>query len=303
MRKLCFVLTALLLTVPAMAGIKVQCNQIGSDPCVVISYQMDGGDTNLPRGFGLDITVDNGRTIENYSDANEIFWVYPGNITITDGNVTSQGDPIAPSGDPCTKGQLGDAGVTIEMGSLWDPCDVNHPVGPVSTGTLLTLILSDVDCNVAIVGNSARGNVVLENTVEAVVDYNGCHVEGVPPCWTGDATSLAEWQSVGSPDCWCISINPRQCHGDADALNEGKLSYWVAGGDLGILLAAWSKAYPDMVGQSTNGVPWICADFDHEFEGKLSYRVAGGDLGILLKNWSMDNGPDPNCADAVGSQE
>jgi hypothetical protein len=307
MRKLCFVMTALLLTASAYAGVTISCEQVGNpaDGIVEVSYEATD-DANLPRAFGLDITLDSDANIVEIvsGSASDDYWVYPGTIVITSGSVTNQGTPVAPDTDPGALGGVGTGGMTIEMGSLYnDPCDPEHQDPPGLTGVLFQFKVSD-NCHVTIAGNSARGNVVLESTEEATdVTYTGCDiVKGVPDCWP-EGSSKAEWDSVGKPDCWCIENNPRQCHGDADGASEGKNSYWTANADLGVLLAAWNKPYSAIEGQSYNSVPLICADFDHLSEGKNSYRVANTDLGILLKNWNINNKPDPNCANVLGSQE
>ena len=179
MRNLLFVLAALLLVTSAMAEVKIECTADGNE--VTVTYDQNTADP-LPRGFGLDITVDGGATIDviTYSDPN--FWVYPGSIVITGGIVTTQGIPV---GDPCdaptdTEDGLGTAGITVEMGSLYDPADGNIPDDtPGFSGTLLkfTVTLDGNDANVVITENAARGGVVLENV--AGVDPNfmgGCVV-------------------------------------------------------------------------------------------------------------------------------
>ena len=112
-----------------------------------------------------------------------------------------------------------------------------------------------------------------------------------------DHNDYNEWVDVNEPDCWCYG---RQCRGDADNFAEGgKLMYWVSVNDLNVLLAAWQKKYSLMAGQTYEGTPWICADFDHYPAGgpKLMYRVSVGDLNILLASWQIEDGPDPNCFD------
>ena len=104
-----------------------------------------------------------------------------------------------------------------------------------------------------------------------------------------------EWESVGSPECWVASINPRQCKGDADGLSEGKQNYWVSTNDLDILIAAWNKSFAEIDGQTVGGVPLICADSDHLPQGKQEYRVSTNDLDILIANWQIADGPAPDC--------
>lgn len=110
-------------------------------------------------------------------------------------------------------------------------------------------------------------------------------------CFEGDAAARAEWEAVGSPDCWCASVNPRQCKGDADGLAQGDNSYWVSTADLAILLSAWNKPLEALDGNM------ICADFDHAAQGDNAYRVSTMDLAILLSNWQKADGPAADCQD------
>jgi hypothetical protein len=107
-----------------------------------------------------------------------------------------------------------------------------------------------------------------------------------------DHPDYDEWVEVGEPICWSYS---RQCHGDADGASEGRQQYWVSTDDLDILIAAWNKTFAEIDGQTVNGVPLICADFDHEAQGTNSYRVSTDDLDILIANWNMANAPAGDC--------
>jgi hypothetical protein len=107
-----------------------------------------------------------------------------------------------------------------------------------------------------------------------------------------DHPDYSEWIEVGEPVCWCYS---RQCHGDADGKSQGKKKYWVSTDDLDILIAAWNKTFAEIEGEALNGVPLICADFDHMPQGKKQYRVSTDDLDILIANWQVANGPAPDC--------
>jgi len=110
-------------------------------------------------------------------------------------------------------------------------------------------------------------------------------------CFGAAVTGQAQWLAAGRPRCWCY---PRQCHGDADGLQEGKspLIWWVGSNDLTVLKAAWQKdtatvyAAPD-----PNG----CADFDRAEEGKspLIFRIGSNDLLVLKSNWQQD--PNADC--------
>ncbi len=133
--------------------------------------------------------------------------------------------------------------------------------------------------------------------ITTLADYNDF-------CYTGPQPT--EWVNVGKPKCWCASIQPRQCHGDADNVSQGKNNYWVSTYDSDVLFAAWNKNYPNLI--DANGahltinvggkdVPLICADFDHLPQGKNNYRVSTNDLDILyhVANWQIKNGPAPDC--------
>ena len=143
--------------------------------------------------------------------------------------------------------------------------------------------------------NATRGNVVLEDATEAIVDLAGATLVPV-----GAAVALSsmvapqdqEWLSVGQPACW---LNPRQCHGDADGQAQGPESFWVSTGDLDILIAAWNKTYEEIGGLSINGVPLICADFDHASQGSKKFRVSTNDLDILIANWQLAGQPAADC--------
>ena len=293
MRKLCFVLTALLLTVPAMATIDVNCAQVGTTADVEVTYDATA-DGNIPRAFGLDITVDSSATIDALvSDSNE-FWVHPGRIVISSGNITDEANALAVTGSTGALGGLGTGGITVEMGSLWDDEDANHPNQPPSTGVLLTFTVSG-DCNVTIAGNAARGNVVLESTAEASVAYSGCGVTvGSVGCFPSGHADHATWVARGSPTCWCGS--GRQCYGDAaddKAGSANKGYYYVGNSDLGVLVAAWRVKQPPK-GSGIIGTAGVCADFAHDKAGSANkgyYYVGNSDLGLLVSSWRVKEPP------------
>jgi hypothetical protein len=173
MKKMIFVLTALLLAAPAMANLVISCSANGNDVDINYNATEDG---NLPRGLGLEITVDNSATIDSISNESSDYWVYPGSIVIDPctGTMTDQGTPVA-SG-------LGTSTVILEMGSLHYPTGPSDTNSPPLTGTLLTITVSG-DCNIAIAGNGERGNVVRYAATEigsGDLTYTGCQVAGCP---------------------------------------------------------------------------------------------------------------------------
>jgi len=282
-----------------MATIQITCAQVGDTNEVAVSYNA-AADGNLPRAFGLNITVSAG-TIGSISSDSDDFWVHPGTIVITNGSVTNEGSPVAPAADPCALGGLGTSGMTIEMGSLYadeDPC---HPNPPANSGELLRFKLStNTDCTVTIDGEPARGNVVNETTAEAVTNLPAqCEVVFVTDCFPsggGWQTQYDAWIIRGKPSCWCSQYSSRQCHGDAGndrESNSKKGYYYVGGNDLNVLIAAWVKREPPkgsgIVGRvSSLGVPLVCADFHHDRESnskKGYYYVGGNDLNVLIQYW------------------
>jgi hypothetical protein len=310
MKKMIFVLTALLLAAPVMANVTISCAQKG-EACqgyaaVDISYAATE-DSNLPRGFGLNVSVDSGVTVTGVEagSANADYWVYPGSIVIDTNDpahVDDYGSPVV--------GSLPASSVIIEMGSLHYPTEPNGPNSPDMNGLLITLELSGTDCNVTVSGNATRGKVVNYAADEADTVYgSSCYIAG-PPCWTGVGAEWTAWDNVDRPCCWCSSIQPRQCHGDADGKALGKGNYWVSSEDLNVFVAALNKNYAQIQGQVYNhsGPPpyttdLICADYDHRPQGKGLYRVGSDDLNIFVKWLNTANKPDPNCLDVTGNQD
>lgn len=164
MKKVILVLAMLLIATPAWAGLTIEASQrnaSGPDCNVVtITYDMDGGDANIPRAFALEIELSQ----ENDANIGEViyvdpnFHVYPGSIVISGGQVTDQGTPVAVS-DVCS--------MIVEMGSLWAPTDpcVAHQEQPDPCGILMRFrVADDEDCHVDLELNAIRGKVVLEDT-------------------------------------------------------------------------------------------------------------------------------------------
>jgi hypothetical protein len=97
------------------------------------------------------------------ADAN--YRIYPGQIVIVDGNVIDYNTPYAP-------GDLGDANVTVEMGSLYT-MDANYAGDPNAgynkrpglSGTLLKFYTSG-NCTYAVTENAIRGGIVMEDPNE-----------------------------------------------------------------------------------------------------------------------------------------
>jgi hypothetical protein len=297
MRKLILALVVVMLAAPALADITITVEDLGGQQAA-INYS----GTELARAFALDITVDSG-TIDAISgftagDDTGTYGIFPANfsryITVdaATGEVADWTDPnynpVADANDPGALDGLGTAGITIEMGSLYDT------QAPATSGTLCVLDVSG-PCSMTVALNATRGNVVLEDATEATVDLTGAENVSIAgeSAYTGPYP--AEWEAVGKPDCWVAAINPRQCHGDADGVAQGKKKYWVSSVDLDVLIAAWNKPFADIEGQDLNGVPLICADSNHQSAGKKKYRVSAEDLDVLVANWNQADAPAPDC--------
>ena len=168
----------------------------------------------------------------------------------------------------------------------WDPNsqswvldDVRSPC--IDTGDPNSCIGFEPNPNGNVVNMGAYGG-----TAEASLSPSGIN------CISDDHQDYDEWVKVGEPVCWCYQ---RQCHGDADCKFEGKNKYWVSTNDLDILIAAWSKPFAEIEGQTLYGLDLVCADFDHKAQGKRKYRVSVNDLDILIAGWNKADEPDPNC--------
>jgi len=298
MKKIVFTLVLLLFTAPAWAAttVIIDANQVGDTNQVVITYEVVLPDVNLPRGFGLDITVSDGNIVacipymagECTADVgNRGFGIFPSTIVI---------DPAPPQaeiiyvGNPVSivqpaLGGLDTNGITIELGSLYQ-----EPNAPPSSGVLCTIVITK-SCIVRIKGNAARCGegseplgVVMEDETEIpnVVfgDANVIYVEGPGPCIPSDHPDYDDWVLLGEPNSWC---NKRQCHGDADGiLNEyGRGNFaWVSNEDIAILVAGFREIYVDAATS-----PWIAADFDrreNEYGRGNFARVSTEDINILV---------------------
>jgi hypothetical protein len=297
MRKMIFALVVVLLATPAWADIAITATDLGDG-----NVQIDYSGTELARAFALDITVDSG-TIDAVTgfavgDDNSGYGIFPANFSryitvdaatgeVADWAVAGY-SPVADANDPGALGGIGTTGITVEMGSLYDT------QAPALTGTLCIVSTSDAS-SLSVTTNATRGNVVLEDASEATVDLSGATDVPIGGAAGYTGPYPAEWQAVGQPDCWVASINPRQCHGDADGTSQGKNKFWVSTNDLDVLIAAWNKSFADIDGQDVGGTPLICADSDNLSQGKNTFRVSTNDLDILIANWQQANAPAPDC--------
>ena len=117
-------------------------------------------------------------------------------------------------------------------------------------------------------------------------------------CYGSGVAGYAQWLAVGRPLGWCNY--PRQCHGDADGLAEGKApnTYWVGNADLTVLKRAWNKTAAQLYLAPD---PNANADFNRNFEGKAPniLQVGNADLTILKTNWNSTPSTTYPAADCV----
>jgi hypothetical protein len=179
MKKMLFMLMALLIASPAFAGVTITCNQpTPGNGRVDINYSVTDAN-DLARAFALNVQVSAGN-ISDVTNVNAKYRIYPGTIVIDNGVVTNLGTPVAPNTDLGAKGGIGTSGITLEMGSLYNTSDVNDANKPAMSG-LLCSITATAACTVTISGNATRGNVVFESGATTDVSSN-CAVTFPPSC-------------------------------------------------------------------------------------------------------------------------
>ena len=219
MKKLICVLTLLLLASTAMADVTISCSSSGKT--VTVSYTATEN-ANKPRALGLDITVDGDGTIGNVVPLSQKFWVFPGTngLNIADLNFPS-GTPV---GDPCqapsdTELGVGSNGITVEMGSLHYPPEVNSVNAP-GLGPI-DLVSFDVSCtndvNVTIAGNAIRGKVVNYAASAATVAEVS---SGIYATCTVDATCVGNVKNDDS------IVNPQDITALVQLLVANKTQEW-----------------------------------------------------------------------------
>ena len=309
MKRFIMVLLVLLLAAPAMATLTITAADEGnSDGWVAITYVADAGDGNRPRAFGLNVAVSDGNVIDVDTSTAQPFRIFMGNIDINDitGEIDNFGSPVAPNTAPDDPGQLGSPSIVTEMGSIYDPCIPSNPNQPAYSGLVIRVQVSE-DCTLTVSANAARADtgVILESGASA--DVNFVAATSIPVsfgCFPEAHDDYDEWIDVNSPASWC---NPRQCHGDADGIeNEygapdpftGEYNKaWVSSEDIAVLIEGFRQPYsgdPAVDGGDPGSDPdtWIAADFDHTnneygapdpFTGEYNKaRVSSEDVTVII---------------------
>ena len=302
MRKVLYVLAALLIASPAMAvpNVDITCTP-GEGGWVTIGYNVTRGPAEPRlRALALEVEIDVGAIVDirgyHTGESDAVgglgYGIFPGSIGLADPENPVWGDPIAPPGDPGAAGTgLGTKKVVLEMGSLYDASvPGNEPVEP--SGTLCELRMSN-SCTVTVVEEKAnRGGVVMEDPGVAPTTNVASPTVLCSPVWTYTGPDAAEWVTVGSPAAWAATY---QCHGDADAGTElaGRDMVVVGLNDCVILLSGLRA--PIYTDPATN--PWIAADFDHatELAGRDWVRVGLNDCTLLLSYLRAPLPPPADC--------
>jgi len=308
MKKLLFVLMALLAAAPAMA-VQIKATDEGSG-VVRIDYIRTASEQRA-RAFGIDLSITSGNAVFSSivagsfktgesSASNPAFGIFPGRITITSsGTVTDYGNPQAVPGSAGYNA----SGITLELGSLYKG-DANSPAPGTAAATVQLCKIKytgSTDSFVTITANATRGGVVFEdaNAVPSPT-LTGTTIVFAPPseCVKTSAPFYSDWSAFGKPSCWCF---PRNCKGDADGGAQGAAKtgyYYVGTNDLNVLMAAWQIKQPPygsgINSKSYGSVQYVCSDFSHSAQGAAKtgyYRVGTDDLNALMSNWQIKQAP------------
>lgn len=296
MKKILFVLVALLFTAPAWSAVDITVTVDPEvDKCLAVIGYDARTEPNLPRAFALNIQADNDANIVSVALLSADYDIHPGTIVIdTQGEVTDYGSPVAPESDlpSDTLPGLDSNGVTIEMASLYAP--VGSPVNAPDPCGLLVSVTVDKECTLTITANVSRAGssgVVMESPDEVVtvnlpapILMEGCGVE--EECLKNTAAEYGDWVNWQSPDCWCYK---KQCRGDING--SSFLGKPVSLADLTTFKLAFNQ--PDSVVEGI--ADGICADLNHKaFLGK---RVTLADLTIFKANFNVPEASVPCCDD------
>ena len=173
---------AMLVFAAPVFGVTISCTDEGNG---VVRIDYDATDANtLPLAFALDITVDNGATIDAISDyvvgdsnADEPgYGIFPRSVLFDDtGRIIDWGFPdVEPDGNTAElQPGLGTNGITIEMATRYS--DIEN--APLPSDMLLKFNVNNHSAevvNVNIAPNIAGGGVILEDATIANVTAVGC---------------------------------------------------------------------------------------------------------------------------------
>jgi hypothetical protein len=203
MRKIVLLFLLLCMAVPAMAAsnVTITCTKtvVVDTNWVTVSW---ASDHNRIRAFGLDIKAygPDGNTsdpnmIMDVCDVNSNYRIYPGEISIVNGDVNAYNKPW----DPCDLADHNGV-LAVEMGSLYTTdsnyagdANAGYNKIPALTGTLLRFAYKKA-CGYRIDANQLRGGIVMEDPCEILTlssplfDSNGC----ITGCTVPDTTGMTQ---------------------------------------------------------------------------------------------------------------
>jgi len=288
MKKIIFVLVALLIASPVLADVDISAvaDVNGNSAVVTISYAATASEAI--RAIAIDITLVGDACVVDVDCVNGDFYIYPGSINIAgDGSVSDYGSCLCDDSYAGTLAGLESNGVTLEMGSLYE-AGVENP--PADANVLAVLTIEGCDSvDVVIALNAIRGGVVLEEpndtpTVHLTGDTAALDTCFEPLCMKLTAPEYTDWETWGKPNCWCYA---KQCRGD---LNGGSfIGKPVTMADLNLFKLAYNKSDVDLQGVADG----ICADLNHAaFIGK---RVTMTDLNTFKLYYNQLEAAVPEC--------
>jgi len=304
-------LAVLLMTVPALAvsNVDITCAKDGNG--VIVSYTSD---VNRIRAFGLDITV-TGANITKLEVLDPNYRIYPGQIVIVAGDVCDYNTPYAP-------GDLGDANVTVEMGSLYtlDPCyagdpDAGYRTQPPGLSGDLLKFYPDSNCTYDVNENPTIGGVVMEDPNEDP-NVSTCNDE-VYECIVPDVVNMtqADAEAAIEAEVFTVSIttdcNNTIADGNVISTNPAAGATPGCGTEVEVVVSTGECCFPS---DDPNWGEWVkvgkpdcwcyprqcLGDTDNASQGKSNYWVASDDLTLLLSAWSKpieDMSGNEICAD------
>ena len=258
MKKIALVIVALLIAAPAMADVTIRAATDGEAPGVFrLEYEATGDDASgaysLISGMAINVSITAG-TMDIVSNsykkdgestnASPGYGIYPGSIQFdVDKQVTSYGDPPAPSGDPGSLGDLPGNACTVECGALYDD-DAIPSDQPLAIGVICKFEVSEACCVTLAVEEVHRKGIVME--------------DGSAP----SNTVLVETCVVIGPvfpACWKDALGLTQCDGDFSGDGVG---FNVTSTDFILLKAAYLSTYGDPDPQANPYDP--CADANRD---------------------------------------
>jgi hypothetical protein len=261
-----------------MAEVYIRAATDGEDPGVFrLEYEATGDDAStlysLVSGMAINVSIDAGTmdiVADSYKDDGEStntspgYGIYPGSIQFdVDKQVTSYGDPVAPSADPGALGDLPGSACTVEAGALYDD-DAVPSDAPLAAGTICKFEIDPGEetevCVTLALESIHRKGIVME--------------DGSAPSGVTLVDVCVSFAAPG-PDCWNVSPNQdAQCHGDSSGEGAVNSTDFLAFKD------SWLKNYGDAAYNP-------CADSNRDG------HVNSTDFLTFKDNWLTS--PTPDC--------